>query len=750
MSRSAWLPLMSGWLIMASASAQAQPAAPSQAAPRPFPMADFGREAGIRIDGRADAKWQDAAPVEDFVEYRPRQGVPAHVRTDVRFARDSTHVYVLARMFDPDIASLRSGLARRDSFSNEQDWISLAIDPVGTRRGAQLFYFNANGVVWDGLSNEDTGSATSFADFEVEVATTVEADSWIVELRIPFDELRYTTRRPDRWHVLIRRNYPRAERHAMAAPAIPANAPCFMCLAAPLHPPGELPSVRALSAVPQAVALGRRRSDASGDRTQTEFEPSLDAKWRVSPSTVFDAALNPDFSQVDLDTPQLSSNRQFAVSIPEKRPFFLEGIDILDSPLAAIYTRTVTDPAWGLRGTHRGGWDGVLLTARDDGGGFMIQPGAYRATYLPQDFESQATIARVRKPLGGITIGGLLTDRRTDDGYNTVVGPDVSWRVTPGTRLNAQWLTSASRGGRDYPGPADAARGAAANLDFLHEGPRWRGAVGWSRLDDDFRADNGYLPQVGIQQWTGELRYRITNLDTFAELAPYVTGDLRDDLDGDRVSTSPRAGVQATLPNNLVLIAEARPREELRVRPGSLLHELQQGHVALTSYPGAHFPVLTLSATVGDAVDFTADRAGRGETWSASLLWRPVHRLEIQPSLDFTTVRTDALGPQPAERSREAAAQLLATLHLTVRDRFRLIAQRVNARREDLTSGVTAFDDTLWIGSLLFTHERSLSRRIYAGVTVARSTSEAEPRRETAEVFVKVQWGWSAARGFRP
>jgi hypothetical protein len=738
-------PLVSGFfvaLMMAPAAPGTQPAAPS------FPMADFGRSAAVRIDGTLEAVWDNVPPVDTFEEYRPRQGVPATVRTEVRFARDATHLYVAARMFDPDISRLRTGLARRDNFSNEQDWISIALDPVGSRRVAQLFYFNPDGVVWDGLSNEDTGTATSAADFEVDIATRVYPDSWVIELRIPFDELRYATRTPENWHVLVRRNYPREERHAMAAPAIPANAPCFMCLAAPIHPPGDLPSVASLSVVPQGVALARGEGARNDLDWDSDFEPSLDAKWRVSPSTVFDAALNPDFSQVDLDTPQLSSNRQFAQSFPEKRPFFLEGIDILDSPLAAIYTRSVTDPAWGLRGTHRGGWDGALLTTADDGGGFVVLPGAYSARYAPQTFDSHVTIGRVRKPAGALTFGGVLTDRRAGDGFNTVAGPDVSWRLSPETRVNAQWLGSRTRGDDDFPGVAandEVASGHAATLDLLHVSRNWHATFLASRLGDNFRADNGYIPQVGIRQYAGELRYKLSDLKRFSELAPYVTFDLRDSLAGERVSTAPRTGVLTTLPNNLVLTTEWRPRETLRTRAGGEEHEFSQGHVALTSYPGTHLPVLTISAIFGEAVDFSADRLGRGETVSASLLWRPINRLEIQPSLDFTTVRTEANAASGPQRARESAAQLLATLHLSARDRFRLILQRIEVERE--IAGVAAQDDTRLVGSLLFTHERTLTRRIYAGVSWARASSLGIAPTETAEVFVKLQWGMSGIRG---
>ena len=178
----------------------------------------------------------------------------------------------------PTSRGCAAGLARRDNFSNEQDWISIAIDPVGTRRVAQLFYFNPDGVVWDGLSNEDAGTATSAADFEVEVATRIDADSWVVELRIPFEELRYASRTPENWHLLVRRNYPREERHAMAAPAIPANAPCFMCLAAPVQPPGELPSPK----LAERRAAGRRARHGADWAPATIGTPISNPAWTPS------------------------------------------------------------------------------------------------------------------------------------------------------------------------------------------------------------------------------------------------------------------------------------------------------------------------------------------------------------------------------------------------------------------------------------------------------------------------------------
>jgi hypothetical protein len=120
----------------------------------------------------------------------------------------------------------------------------------------------------------------------------------------------------------------------------------------------------------------------------------VDIKWRPRADVVVDATINPDFSQVEIDAPQLSGNAQFALFYPEKRPFFLEGADILEAPFRAIYTRSVTDPAWGVRATQRSErFDGTVLVTRDDGGGLVLLPNTYGTNYAPQDFKSVATFA---------------------------------------------------------------------------------------------------------------------------------------------------------------------------------------------------------------------------------------------------------------------------------------------------------------------------------------------------------------------
>src|SRR6185295_11755057 len=152
----------------------------------------------------------------------------------------------------------------------------------------------------------------------------------------------------------------------------------------------------------------------------SEWDGGLDAKWNPNANTAIDAALNPDFSQVESDVAQISSNERFALFFPEKRPFFLEGLDLFSTPIQAVYTRTITSPRWGGRATGvLGGTRYTALVAEDRGGGSVILPGPQTSDLADQDFSSYAAVTRLRHDLGRSFVSLLLTDREVEDGgYN--------------------------------------------------------------------------------------------------------------------------------------------------------------------------------------------------------------------------------------------------------------------------------------------------------------------------------------------
>ena len=117
---------------------------------------------------------------------------------------------------------------------------------------------------------------------------------------------------------------------------------------------------------------------------------------------------------------QIAVNQRFALFYPEKRPFFLEGLELFSTPIQTVYTRSITSPRWGLRAT--GKFDSNQYTAfiaEDRGGGRVILPGPTSSSFADQDFSSFVGMGRLRHDFGHSFASLLLTDREVED---------ASWR----------------------------------------------------------------------------------------------------------------------------------------------------------------------------------------------------------------------------------------------------------------------------------------------------------------------------------
>src|SRR5262249_22258796 len=155
------------------------------------------------------------------------------------------------------------------------------------------------------------------------------------------------------------RNYPRDRRYQFFSARLPRDVSCFICNSSKLTGLANLPHGSHLVVAPFTTASHSRTPSAGlgsplkGDGLDSAA--GLDFKWPPIANTAIDAAVNPDFSQVESDAAQIVANERFALFFPEKRPFFLEGVDLFSTPLTAVYTRTVTSPRAGLRTTGRYG-----------------------------------------------------------------------------------------------------------------------------------------------------------------------------------------------------------------------------------------------------------------------------------------------------------------------------------------------------------------------------------------------------------
>jgi hypothetical protein len=211
---------------------------------------------------------------------------------------------------------------------------------------------------------------------------------WTLEIRVPFSTLRYRSTDPQTWGVFLYRNYPRDFRYQMFSGPIPRGSNCFVCRYNTLVGLERLPGGGHVVAAPYISGTTEshpRTAPGSGLVTEpATVRGGVDVKWTVDADNALDATIKPDFSQIESDVAQISANERFALSYPEKRPFFLEGVELFRTPVQAVYTRAITSPRWGTRLTGKvAGLSYTALIADDAGGGSVVIPGANGSSLAP-------------------------------------------------------------------------------------------------------------------------------------------------------------------------------------------------------------------------------------------------------------------------------------------------------------------------------------------------------------------------------
>ncbi|MGC3996296.1 MAG: DUF5916 domain-containing protein [Anaeromyxobacter sp.] len=359
--------------LAAAGVAAAQHAAPAPApVPVPVPVPVPGvivaaRAAGpVHLDGRLDEPaWGAAAPFDAFVESFPRPGAPGSPRTEVRVVYDEGTLYVGVRCHDPEPSLIQRHLARRDG-DPTADRIEVALDTDGDGRTAADFIVNAAGVLRDRLLFSDVNGTDSW-DAVWDAAVRVDGEGWTAELAIPFAQLRYPSAPVQRWGFLVRRHLPRTHQ-VLDSRMIPRESNPVTAGNLVVSRFGrliglvDLPVRHGLELSPWAatrLTVHPQYSDpARPDPRMVDpsLDLGLDLRTPVGHRLTLTGAINPDFGQVEADQviQNLSNSEAY---FPEKRPFFLEGLDLFQ-PVGAAYGQQQT-----LFYSRRIGLDAPILGA---------------------------------------------------------------------------------------------------------------------------------------------------------------------------------------------------------------------------------------------------------------------------------------------------------------------------------------------------------------------------------------------------
>lgn len=596
----------------------------------------------IELDGvLGEHEWRDALRIETFYEHFRTDNEPPPVPTVALLAYDDRYLYVAFDAGDPDARRIRAPFVDRDAVLADQDWVGIVLDPGNTRRSGMILRVNPRGVLADSMRSD--GSDDDYSpDFHYDAITRVHERGWVAEMRVPLTSLRYSREegRAPSFGVMLLRNYPRDFRYVMSSAPVPKSSNCFICHVSELAGFEELPSPNSWSATPYVTSsvdskLRDPADPASGlDGGTFASDLGVDLEWTPTSSVRVDATWNPDFSQVESDVARIDLNNRFALLYPEKRTFFLEGVDLLSTPISAVQTRSITSPSWGLRATGQQGsaaW--TLLVAEDEGGGTLLLPGTLSSRFAPQDFSSLAVIGRLRYTLGNSALGFLATAREIDGGgHNRVYGPDFEWRFNDGgDRLFGQLLLSDTRD-TDRPDldasfDGGSASGHGARLAWARRRASYDSWVEVLDFADGFRADNGFVPQAGYRgTWVeGGRRFHLSGPISFVRT--YFSWYGETDRDGNTTRSQVYPGIYFQGKWNSEGWIDYRFRQRERV--GSTMLDAAATGFYFAAAPLRHLPRISIQGVVGDRIDFAHGRLGTGASLTAEATVRPHDRVEL-------------------------------------------------------------------------------------------------------------------------
>src|SRR2546422_5014476 len=418
------------------------------------------------IDGKLDDEvWTHAVVLKDFYQVQPGDNIAPSKPTEVLLGYDSKFLYIAFHCYDePD--KVRATIPKRDNVWND-DYVGILFDTFNDSRKAYEFDFNPLGVQADGTwtdQNEDFNP-----DFVFESKGTLTTDGWTLEVAIPFKSLRYVAGKDKLWGAHFFRRIKRFNNELDMW--MPLNRDNSSWLAQEGHLSGleGISTERTLELIPSLTLseTGKRKATLTPDQVNAgmkdpgrfvnepvKFDPGLTGKFSITPNVTLDFAINPDFAQVESDQLVVTANQRFPIFFSEKRPFFLEGIDIFNTQIAAVHTRAIIDPDYAVKLTGKVDRNtfGLLLASDNGPGNFSPED---RLTADPRFVDKNASVGilRLKHDIGkqDSFIGLLATYRRFVDQYNELGGFDSRLRVNKSTTFSAQALATHSRRNFFYP-----------------------------------------------------------------------------------------------------------------------------------------------------------------------------------------------------------------------------------------------------------------------------------------------------------
>ncbi len=730
----------------------------------------------ITIDGRLDDPgWAAAGHADGFAERSPGDAIAPLVDTEAWLTYDDENLYVAFVCHD-DSAAVRATMCQRDLYGSADDDVGFMLDTFGDGTWAYFFFVNPYGVqndaMWTSVQGEDDGF-----DMVWTSAGRITADGYTVEMAIPLAGLRFPDANEQPWRINFWRNHPRDVRHQYAWAANDRSEQCFPCQFGTvsgitgLHPGRGFEVLPAFIGYQTGTIRDAQDADSGLTDARSRGELSLGVKYAPSSDLTAEGTVNPDFSQIEADADQIDVNTTIVLRYPEKRPFFQEGNDLFRTMFNSFYTRMVNDPQVAAKGTAR--WDGTsvaYLMARDEHSPYII-PLEERSRTAAMGY-STVNVLRGLHSLGpNSQIGAMITDRRYDGGgHGTIASVDASLRLGSTLSWATQLVHSATREPRGIvvsPGETfadgkhtvdldgESYSGPALITDLRLRSPRWNITIDFNEVDPEYRTQTGYDPWNDQRNGFIYLEHVARRDHGLVErVVPGVVVDGRWNYAGQRKWAHANVFADTYLRAAQTHVGVHYQFGE-EVWGGVAFRDQLDAGIDIDSRP---MRTLGLSASyaVGRGPALLTLDHGDLVSASASLAFKPIDRLILEPSLDY--VRSEQAGTGTL-LFRQTIVRTRLRLQIDPRLSVRLVAQFNDSRSPYYQDAAVAGDfpeyhivfGRKWEIDPLITYRLNSFSVFYLGATRDyHDFNAADPgasslyRLTDRQYFVKLQYLWQS------
>jgi hypothetical protein len=573
--------------------------------------------------------------VSGFKQRSPSDGAESTKPTDVYLGYDDEHLYVVFVAFDDEPDQVRARLARRETVDRDDDLVYVNLDTFNDERRGYEFGTNALGVQFDSLFIEGGEVDRTFDTLWYSKGQRTDR-GFVVWFALPFESLRFPDAPRQTWGLLLERWSAHSSDWSFW-PQASSRIDGFLAQTGRIQMEG-IEAGRNVQLIPYAL---NRSFSTLEERDLAETNVGLDAKLVLRESLVLDGTVNPDFSQVESDEPQITVNQRFEVFFPEKRPFFIENAQYFQTPLNLVFTRRIADPELGARLTGKAGpWAIGAIFVDDQAPGKIVPPGS--PLFGSRAYNGILRVARDVFQQG--TVGMIFTDRELEGASNRVAGADFRFKLDPNWSLTGQAVASATRfaEGLELDGPA-------YTVELDRNGRHFQTSIEYLDVADGFRAENGFVTRRDIR--SGDIFAGYTfwpEGDKLISWGPQISLQRVWDHQGTKLDELFEAEMEWQFHRQTTAsLSWLRKEEVLRPKDFALLLENRAfpqtaGEIEFAT---SFFPQATFSfdASLGTTIHFTPPPGEAPETADAdsldvTLTLRPWHALTIDNTYLATTL----------------------------------------------------------------------------------------------------------------